>query len=70
MNDDFIKRMVKEEEELNARMIALRKFTHTPTFEGLSALDQSLLVVQLSAMASYKETLTMRMARAMNQAMA
>lgn len=65
-NAPHIQRMVDEEKELDTRMIALRRFTHTDIFKGLGSTDQALLVAQLSAMASYKEILTLRLGRALS----
>lgn len=62
--DDHVQRMIAEGDALSERIGKLTAFVQTPTFAGLDATDQSLLLAQQSAMSGYLIILSMRLERA------
>ena len=55
-----VQRMCDELSELEERMAKLVAFTETDTFKSLSETEQSLLLAQSTAMATYSNILNLR----------
>lgn len=58
----FQERVLKEREELETKVIALRNFLHSPSRDSLSEDEWVLLVRQLEYMCYYLNTLDRRIA--------
>jgi hypothetical protein len=56
----YQERVIQEKAELDMKREALDAFINSDTFDGLTYLDQSLLVVQADAMMLYSGVLTQR----------
>jgi len=57
----FIERLLAEETELNEKKAKLETFVETDAFKGIDKEQQSLLKIQLNAMATYSECLNQRL---------
>ena len=57
----FKERLVKEQEELSDKLVKLYTFGSTEKFKELDPIHQQLLVIQSGAMATYNETLKLRL---------
>jgi hypothetical protein len=60
---DYQERVLSEQKELIDKLEKLDVFMNSETFSTLSAIDQSLLMVQHSAMENYSDTLDRRIER-------
>lgn len=56
----FQDRLITEKNELNEKFEKLTNFIHTPQFEKIDAVQQSLLQIQASAMFTYAKCLSER----------
>lgn len=69
INPPHIQRMMQEGDELAQRLGKLNAFVHEgPSFKGLPAIDAHLLTLQAEVMQSYLHILTIRLARASDEA--
>lgn len=57
---DFKTRLIKEQEELEQKVLKLSAFMQTVMFENLNYDDMKLLSIQLNIMNAYLEILEMR----------
>lgn len=57
----FIERLLAEETELNEKKAKLETFVETDAFKSIDKEQQSLLKIQLNAMATYSECLNQRL---------
>jgi hypothetical protein len=57
----FIERLLAEETELNEKKAKLEAFVETDAFKNVDKEQQSLLKIQLNAMATYSECLNQRL---------
>jgi hypothetical protein len=57
----FIERLLAEETELNEKKAKLEAFVGTDAFKNVDKEQQSLLKIQLNAMATYSECLNQRL---------
>ena len=57
----FIERLIAEETELNEKKAKLQAFVYTDAFKNVDKEQQSLLKIQLNAMATYSECLNQRL---------
>ena len=57
----FKERLVKEQEELSDKLVKLYTFGSTEKFKELDPIHQQLLVIQSGSMATYNETLKLRL---------
>jgi hypothetical protein len=57
----FIERLIAEETELNEKKAKLEAFVGTDAFKNVDKEQQSLLKIQLNAMATYSECLNQRL---------
>ena len=57
----FKERLIKEQEELNDKIVKLYEFGSTEKFKELDPIHQQLLVIQSGSMATYNETLKLRL---------
>ena len=57
----FKERLIKEQEELNDKITKLYEFGSTEKFKELDPIHQQLLVIQSGSMATYNETLKLRL---------
>lgn len=60
MNTDFVERMRKERNELEDKIIKIRRFQDTPQYVDLSPEERYLLETQLGTMQSYYSILQLR----------
>lgn len=61
-NDNFLTRLVNEQNELNKKISKLNNFTETLLFTKLPPVQKSCLLIQLKAMETYSECLKQRLA--------
>ena len=59
---DFKTRLIEEKEQLNERIEKLESFVSSDKFSSISAVQQSLLNVQLHSMRTYSQVLVERIA--------
>ena len=59
---DFKTRLIEEKEQLNERIEKLESFVGSDKFSSISAVQQSLLNVQLQSMRTYSQVLVERIA--------
>lgn len=59
-NNDFIKRLLHEKNELHCRMVSLNRFNHSDKFLELSQREQDLLLEQHRVMQRYYGILNLR----------
>lgn len=57
----FKERLIKEQEELNDKLVKLYEFGSTEKFKELDPVHKQLLVIQSGAMMTYNETLKLRL---------
>ncbi len=57
----FLERLIAEETELNEKKSKLSAFVETDNFKSIDKEQQSLLKIQLNAMATYSECLNQRL---------
>jgi hypothetical protein len=60
---DYEARLIREELDLNAKLIKLREFLATERCEHLPRADRELLGLQLIAMSQYQKILLSRLER-------
>ena len=58
--EDFVKRIIKENEELQVKIDKLAKFIETKEFRDLSGIEKLYLRKQLQHMSSYASILRQR----------
>lgn len=63
----FIERLLAEETELNEKKAKLQTFIESENFKTVDKEQQSLLKIQLIAMATYSECLNQRLIQANNK---
>lgn len=63
----FIERLLAEETELNEKKAKLETFIESEAFKTVDKEQQSLLKIQLSAMATYSECLNQRLIQINNK---
>lgn len=57
----FEERLIKEQEELNDKLVKLYEFGSTEKFKEIDPVHKQLLVIQSGAMMTYNETLKLRL---------
>ena len=57
----FKERLIKEHEELSDKLVKLYTFGSTEKFKELDPIHQQLLIIQSGSMATYNETLKLRL---------
>lgn len=57
---DFKTRLLEEKAQLDERLEKLQAFQNSDAFQGIAAVQQTLLNVQVKAMATYSQTLLER----------
>ena len=57
----FKERLIKEQEELNDKLVKLYEFGSTEKFKEIDPVHKQLLVIQSGAMMTYNETLKLRL---------
>ena len=57
----FKERLIKEQEELNDKLVKLHEFGSTEKFKEIDPVHKQLLVIQSGAMITYNETLKLRL---------
>lgn len=62
-SETYIDRMISEHEELNLKILKLKDFLFTETFNTLDREEKELLERQLGAMSSYLQILERRIAK-------
>ncbi len=63
----FLERLIAEETELNEKKAKLQAFIDTDVFKNVDKEQQSLLKIQLNAMATYSECLNQRLIQINNK---
>lgn len=59
--DNFIERVIQEKSELDEKKAKLKAFKNSDKFNGINAIQRSLLTIQLQAMSVYSECLDQRL---------
>jgi dephospho-CoA kinase len=59
--DNFIERVIQEKSELDEKKVKLEVFKNSDKFNGINAIQRSLLTIQLQAMNTYSECLEQRL---------
>ena len=58
---DFMERLIVEKSELDEKKAKLQAFKSSDKFNGIDAIQRSLLNIQLQAMGTYSECLEQRL---------